>query len=84
MASKNSRRVQQLPPHRADNYGVYYTSYILRVTATPTIMGITPTIMGIITTRNNCEQMSRAAAYTALQRGGCVPICNVTVVFSTI
>ncbi len=52
MALKSSRRVQQLPPHRADNYGVYYTGYILRVTATPTIMGITPTIMGIITTRN--------------------------------
>ncbi len=56
MASKNSRRVQQLPPHRANNYGVYYTNYILRVTATPTIMGITPTIMGIITTRNGTSK----------------------------
>ncbi len=52
MASKSSRRVHQLPPLREGDYGVYYTSYILRVTATPTIMGITPTIMGIITTRN--------------------------------
>ncbi len=56
MASKSSRRVQQLQPHRADNYGVYYTNYILRVTATPTIMGITPTIMGIITTRNGTSK----------------------------
>ena len=70
MASKSSRRVQQLPPHREDNYGVYYTSYVLRVTATPTIMDITPTIMGIITTRNNCEQMRERPLTQPSNEGG--------------